>query len=89
MSGGGGTVDTPPSKGGAARREGSNPSPRTCECGMTEEDYMHKGWHQIHVWNKMVFADAKEKAEKEFDALLAERSNSRRKKMPRMQAGDL
>lgn len=56
---------------------------------MTTEDYMHYGWHKLHVWNKAVFAEAKQKAEKEFDALLNERENNRRKKMSRMQPGDL
>jgi len=81
-------VDTPDSNSGAERREGSNPSPRTCYCGMTTEDYMHYGWHKIHDWNKMIFADAKQKAEEQFDALLDEREASRRKKMPTVRTGD-
>lgn len=51
-------VDTPPSKGGAARREGSNPSPRTNPA------------QQIHDWNTSIFADAQRKREEAFDALL-------------------
>jgi hypothetical protein len=81
-------VDTPDSKSGAERREGSNPSPRTCYCGMPYEDYMHYGWHKIHDWNSMVFADGKAKAERQFDALLDERETARRKKMPSVQRGD-
>lgn len=81
-------VDTPDSNSGAARREGSNPSPRTCKCGMPYEDYMHYGWHRIYNWNKMVFADGREKAEREFDALLDERAAARRKKMPSVPRGD-
>jgi len=81
-------VDTPDSNSGAARREGSNPSPRTCECGMTTEDYMHYGWHKIYLWNNMVFERAKQAAEKEFDALLNEREAQRRKKMPPVRTGD-
>lgn len=77
-------ADTDASKASAERREGSNPSPRTCYCGMTEEDYMHYGWHRIHDWNAMVFADAKAKAEKEFDNLLEERAAKKRKRMSRM-----
>jgi hypothetical protein len=81
-------ADTPDSKSGAERREGSNPSPRTCHCGMTVEDYMHYGWHRIHEWNTMVFADGKAKAEREFDALLNQRESARRKKMPPVPTGD-
>jgi hypothetical protein len=55
---------------------------------MPYEDYMHDGWHRIHQWNKMVFADAKRKAEEQFDSLLDERERKRRKKMPPMQSGD-
>jgi hypothetical protein len=51
---------------------------------MPPEDYMHYGWHRIHEWNEMVFADAKQKAEEKFDELLKERETRRRKKMPPM-----
>jgi len=81
-------VDEPLSKSGALGREGSNPSPRTCYCGMTTEDYMHYGWHRIHDWNAGVFADGKAKAEKQFNALLNDRETNRRKKMPAVQKGD-
>jgi len=81
-------ADTPDSNSGAARREGSSPSSRTCHCGMPYEDYMHDGWHRIHVWNRMVFDGANEKAEKEFDDLLAERDRTRRKNMPTMPKKD-
>jgi hypothetical protein len=81
-------ADTDASRASAERREGSNPSPRTCHCGMPPEDYMHYGWHKIHDWNSMVFADGKAKAEREFDALLDERAAARRKKVPTVQRGD-
>ena len=81
-------ADTTDSNSVAERREGSNPSPRTCYCGMPPEDYMHYGWHRIHDWNAMVFADGKAKAEREFDALLDERAAARRKKMQTVPRGD-
>lgn len=59
MSGGGGMADTPDSNSGAARREGSNPSPRTAA-------------EKLQEWNKQVFDEAKQKAEERFDALLLE-----------------
>ena len=55
MSGGGGTVDTPDSNSGAARREGSNPSPRTAA-------------ESIADWNKSVFEAGRRKREEEWDA---------------------
>jgi hypothetical protein len=55
---------------------------------MPFEDYMHYGWHRIHDWNSMVFENAKQKAEREFDALLDERATARRKKMPSVQRRD-
>lgn len=64
-------ADTPPSKGGAARHEGSNPSPRTDPA------------QQIHDWNTSIFADAKQKREDTFDALLRERKKPEpRENMP-------
>jgi hypothetical protein len=34
---------------------------------MALEDPLHYGYHRIFAWNKMVFDEAKLKAEKEFD----------------------
>lgn len=51
-------VDMPDSNSGAARREGSNPSPRTAV-------------QNLHDWNAGVFADARHKAEETFDALIS------------------
>ena len=68
--GGGGMADTPDSKSGAERHEGSSPSPRTCECGFATNDPLHIPWHQITAWNAGVFDDARRKREAEFDKLL-------------------
>lgn len=64
------SADTPPSKGGAERREGSTPSPRT------------NGAQQIHDWNESIFAAAKQKREDIFDALLDARTERKPKDMP-------
>lgn len=54
-------ADTTDSNSVAERREGSSPSPRTDPA------------QQIHDWNTSIFADAKQKREDTFDALLRER----------------
>jgi hypothetical protein len=41
-----------------------------CDCGLYEEDPAHLRWHELREWNLQVFADAKEKREKEFDELV-------------------
>lgn len=64
-------VDTPDSKSGAERHEGSSPSPRTCECGFATNDPLHIPWHQIVAWNAGVFEDAKRKREEAFDKMIA------------------
>lgn len=66
-------ADTTDSNSVAERREGSNPSPRTCVCGCPPEDYMHDGWHRIYEWNMGVFSDAKKEKERRFDATIQER----------------
>jgi hypothetical protein len=55
---------------------------------MPYEDYMHYGWHKIKNWNEMVFANAKQKAEEEFDALLRRKETGRRKKMSTVPKGN-
>ncbi len=78
-------ADTPDSNSGAARREGSNPSARTCECGFATNDPLHIPWHQITAWNAGVFRDAKEKKQAEFDKLIgkAPEKKQRRKSAKR------
>jgi len=64
-------ADTPDSNSGAERREGSNPSPRTA-------------LQNLHDWNASIFADAKAKAEREFDELLERQAAAKAKRMPTM-----
>ena len=64
-------VDTPDSNSGAARREGSNPSPRTAA-------------QELKKWNEQVFADAKRKREEEWDARLELHRRQYRKPEPTM-----
>jgi hypothetical protein len=75
-------ADTPDSNSGAAGREGSSPSPRTCECGLDLDAFTrseHDAWHQIILWNRDTFRRAKEKKEKEFDSLLKKQSKGKMK----------
>jgi hypothetical protein len=81
QSGGGGTADTSPSKGDAERREGSNPSPRTCQCGLQPEAFTereHYGWHKILMWNRKVFEDAQQKREKTFNEKYGDNRKTRK-----------
>lgn len=86
-------ADTTDSNSVALGREGSNPSPRTCECGVTMEDYMHDAWHRIYEWNMGVFEDARKEKERRFEASLANRQalakkvESRRMRMVRQSEG--
>lgn len=75
-------ADTPDSKSGAERHEGSSPSPRTCECGFATNDPLHIPWHQIVAWNTGVFEDARRKREAEFDKLVAP-TKKKRVKQPK------
>lgn len=47
---------------------------------MWTEDYMHEGWHKIHLWNQGVFLDARNKGMKEFDKRLTKQEKIQAKK---------
>jgi streptomycin 6-kinase len=64
-------ANTDASKASAERLEGSTPSPRTA-------------LQNLHDWNTSIFADAKAKAEREFDELLERQAAARAKRMPPM-----
>lgn len=50
------------------------------DCGMWTEDYMHEGWHKIHLWNESVKEDARKKAMADFDKRLTKEEKRQAKK---------
>jgi hypothetical protein len=50
------------------------------ECGVWTEDYLHYGWHKIHLWNEGVRKDARQKGMADFEKRLSMQEKRQQKK---------